>query len=56
MQISTIALSKGTILAKKCYFFAKNADISKIKRALVLKRIFSETTYECVLTHQISIF
>ena len=28
----TIALSKGTIFAKKCRFFAKNADISKIKR------------------------
>ena len=36
----TIALSKGTIFTKKCWYFAKNADISKIKRALVLKGIF----------------
>ena len=41
----TIALSKGTILTIKRWFFAKNADISKIKRALVLNGIFSETTY-----------
>ena len=44
----TFALSRGTILAKKHWFFAKNADISKIKRALVLKGIFFETTYVCV--------
>ena len=31
----------------------KNADISKIKRALVLKSIFSETQYVCVLMCQI---
>ena len=50
----TIALSKGTILTKKnTDFLQKNADISKIKRALVLKGIFSETKYECVLTCQI---
>ena len=30
-QLSTIALSKGTFLDKKSYFFEKNADISKIK-------------------------
>ena len=30
-------------------FSTKNTDISKIKRALVLKGIFSETTYVCVL-------
>ena len=29
----------------------KNADISKIKRALVPQGIFFETTYVCVLTH-----
>ena len=34
----TIALSKGTISAKKCYFFAKNAEISKINKGLVLKK------------------
>ena len=31
----------------------KNADISKIKEAWVLKSIFSETSYGCVLTCQI---
>ena len=30
-------------------FLQKNADISKIKRALTLKGIFFETTYVCVL-------
>ena len=35
---------------------AKNPDISKGGRALVLKGIFSETTYVCVLTYQISSF
>ena len=49
----TIALSKGTILAKKVLIFAENADISKVKRALALKGIFSETAYESVLTCQI---
>ena len=29
----------------------KNNDISKIKRVLVLKGIFSETTYVCVLRY-----
>ena len=33
-----------------------NVYISKIKRVLVLKIIFSETTWLCVLTHQISSF
>ena len=41
-----IALSNGTIFAKKCWFFCKkDADISKIKTGLVLKRLFSETAY-----------
>ena len=54
----TIPLRKGTIFAKKkkLIFFAKNADISKIKGVLVFKGIFSETTYVCVLTYQISSF
>ena len=34
--------------------FAKNADISKIKKTLVPKGIFSETTCECVLTYNVS--
>ena len=35
-------------------FLQKIADIIKMKRALVLKGIFSETAYVCVLAHQIS--
>ena len=34
----------------------KNADIRKIKKAFVLKGVFSETTYGSVLTCQISSF
>ena len=34
----------------------QNADINKIKGVLVLKWMFSKTTYVCVLTHQISNF
>ena len=45
-QLYTIPLIKGTILTKKRYFLQKNADISKIKWALVLKGIFFEITYE----------
>ena len=33
LSSNSIALSKGTFLDKKRYFFAKNADIRKIKRA-----------------------
>ena len=43
-------------LLKSAIFFSKNADISKIKRDLVLKGIFCDTTYVCVLTYQISGF
>ena len=50
----TIALSKDTILAKQRLFLAKkNADISKIKKPLVVKDKFSETAYVCVLVCQI---
>ena len=41
---------KVLFLPKNGDFFHKNADINKIKRALVLKGIFSETTYVCALT------
>ena len=34
----------------------KNADINKTKGVLVLKSMFSKTTYMCVLTYQISNF
>ena len=49
---NTIAFVKGTIFAKKHLFFVKNTDVSKIKRILVLKGIFSETAYVCVLRCQ----
>ena len=50
-------LSKGTMFAKKkCLFFTKNADISKIKKAIVLKGIFFKTACMFVLTHQILSF
>ena len=44
---------KILFLPKTVIFLQKNADIRKIKRALVLKGIFSKTTYVCVLTCQI---
>ena len=51
----TIALSKGIIFQKKrrknADFVQKIADISKIKKTLVLKGIFSETMYVCTHTH-----
>ena len=31
----------------------KNDDINKVKKVLVLKGVFSETTYVCVPTNQI---
>ena len=37
-------------------FCKQNADISKIKKALVLEGIFSETTYVGVPTYQILSF
>ena len=53
-QLSYYCFDKGTIFATNCSFFAKNADISKIKVFSVLKLIFSETTYVCVRTYQVS--
>ena len=41
---------------KNADFLQKNADIIKIKGALVLKGVFSEIEYECLLSLQISIF
>ena len=50
-------MSKGTIFVKKTEdFLQKNSDISRTKRALVLKVVFSETKYACVLTCQIESF
>ena len=53
----TITLSTGTILVKikknaKKKKKKENTGISKIKRAVVLKGIFSDTAYVCVLTWQ----
>ena len=42
--------------AKKADFSQKSADITKIKRLLVLKGIFSETTYVYVLKYQVLSF
>ena len=53
-SIYTTGLSKDTIFAKKCLFFAKNTDISKIKRALALKGIFSKPIYVCTYMPYIS--
>ena len=46
-------MSKGIIFAKKRRFFEekKKADISKIKKALVRKGIFSKTKYVYVYLH-----
>ena len=47
----TIPLSKGIIFAKKSRLFGKNADISKMKKDLLLKDIFSATKNVYVLTY-----
>ena len=59
-KISTTALElffKVRVLfwPKNADFLQKDSDI-RIKRALTLKGIFSETTYVCVLKCQISSF
>ena len=43
------------LLWVKVLFLPKNADISKIESAFVLKGILSETTYLCVLTYQFKV-
>ena len=43
---------KVLFLLKNADFLQNNVASSKIKRALILKGIFSETTYVCVLTCQ----
>ena len=47
------ALTRQFFGQRNAIFFAKNADISKLKGAQVLKGIFSETTYGCARTCQI---
>ena len=54
-QLSHYSLSKGTILVKNPDFLQKNADISKIKRLLVLKA-YCETKYGHELTCQVLSF
>ena len=51
-----LALGKDTVFAKNMLIFCKNNNIRKIEEVSVLKDIFSETTYVCVLTYQISNF
>ena len=55
-QLPDYRLGKGTVFAKKSWFLQKKTDTSRIKMVLVLKGIFSETTYVRVITYQISIF
>ena len=57
-DISNTALTLLLLLSllKSAIFWKKNADIGKINKGLVLKCIFSETTFVCVLTYQISSF
>ena len=43
----TMALSKGTIFAKKTMILQKNADNNKINRVLILRGIFFKTKYVC---------
>ena len=47
---------KVPFLLKNATFLPKYADNSKIKEILIVKGIFSETTYVYVLTYQISSF
>ena len=41
---------------KNADFLQKKADITKIKGVLILKNVFSKTTYVCILTYEISSF
>ena len=47
---------KEGLFSPKIIFHKKNTDISKTRKALVLKGIFSETTYMLVFTYHISRF
>ena len=49
-------LSKDTFIAPKMPIYAKNVSIRNIEGVLAQSGIFSETTYLCVLTYQISAF
>ena len=57
IQLSHYCFEQRYYFGQKIVFFLqKDTEISKIKRALVMKGTFSETTYVCVLTYQISSF
>ena len=47
---------KVLFLPEHADFLQKNADVSKIKEILILKGMFSENVYTCVLTYQIASF
>ena len=47
---------KVPFLPRNAKFLKENAEISKIKAALLLQAIFSKTTYLCALTHQMLCF
>ena len=60
-KISNIALTlllwvKVLFSPKNAVLLQENADIGKIKKALVLKAMLSETSYVCILRYQISSF
>ena len=51
-----LILVKVVLLPKMLTFYKKNnGDIIKIKWVLVLKDIFAETAYVCVLTYQFKV-
>ena len=55
-DLTVLVSVKVLFLSKNADFLQKNADISKITKALILKDIFPETTLGFVLTYQISSF
>ena len=55
-DLTVLVSVKVLFLSKNADFLQKNADISKIRKALILKDIFPETTLGFVLMYQISSF
>ena len=51
--LTILLLVKVLLLPNNADFLKKNADISEVKRALVLKGIFSEIAYVCIFMYQI---
>ena len=54
--ITLLLWIKVLLLPRNADVLQRDADINKIQRVLVLKGIFSETSYVCVPTYQISRF